>query len=321
MTLGDAAALTPALPKPSFPLKRLDELPPFEYPGQRIITLIMQKGGVGKTATTVGLGDDLAQQGIPVVILDVCHTGMATASLLGEPYLDLLDDARYGQWKTDLDANLANLMLGKWDGNIADLAIQRDENLWVVPCSAEMATLADDLAPAKFREERLLAAIGEELPQRAVVLIDCPPVVNVVTNNAIIAAARRKKATGTAQQLGGLILLPELSRASLKTQDMLFQQCDALVHGTQYENHFLGWFASETDQNRLKDRRAREILSKMNLRKLGEMPIRTDISNARDEGLTLREFMPQRPGSKERNQEALDIWRELGDAVREALHV
>ena len=268
---------------------------------------------MGKTATAIGLGDDLAHNGIPTVIVDLCHTGQSTAHLLGTAFFHEFA-AEYGM---DPDANMANYMLRRWDGDISDLAIQRDENLWIMPCAVETTTLSESLQMERFREERLVVALGD-LPQKAVVIVDTPPVLNYSTDNALVACAGKKNAQGADQQFGGTILCPELVKASLTTQDMLFKQCKSLETGTQYEIRHLGWFASETEENSVVNKEARGILDAAGLRRLGEMPRRTAIEKARNGGKTLREYISPKD---EHNKVALDRWAELGKIVREELHV
>ena len=276
----------------------LADLPPFDTPGWRVITVIMQKGGVGKTATSGGLAVQLSNQGVPVVMIDLCHTGALTESF----GLDHLED----------DANVAALMTGKWDGSIYDLALPVRKNLWLMPAAVDTVVLAEDLQTLRYREERLRAALDDErgaLPERAVVIIDCPPTLSLVTDNAIVACASER---GGAGQHGGLLLTPELLTASLKTLTLLMQQARALESGGRFSVGVLGWFASTVDSTRA-SKRAREALAELPYERLGEMPRRTNIKDARDAGQPLLDAFPK--------LDANNIHEELAQTVRGKLHV
>ncbi|MEV4176940.1 hypothetical protein [Nonomuraea sp. NPDC049709] len=153
---------------------------------------------------------------------------------------------------------------------------------------------------------------------RAVVIIDCPPTLTLATDKALVACAGKSNANGADRQFGGTILCPELVKASLGIQEMLFSQCRSLETGTQYEIRHLGWFASETSERSIVNREAREILDAAGLRRLGEMPRRTAIEKARNEGKTVREFISR---MDQDNRLVLERWSELGDIVRKELHV
>lgn len=256
----------------------LADLTPFDPPGWRVITVIMQKGGVGKTATTGGLAVQLSDAGVPVVMMDLCHTGALTESF----GLDHVED----------DANIAALMTGKWDGSIYDLAVPVRRNLWLIPAAVDTVVLAEDLQTLRYREERLRGALDDErgtLPERAVVIIDCPPTLSLVTDNAILACGSER---GGAGQRGGLLLTPELLTASLKTLTLLMQQARALEGGGRFSVDVLGWFASATD-NTNASRRAQDALKALPYDRLGEMPRRTNIKDARDAGMPLLDAYPR----------------------------
>jgi chromosome partitioning protein len=278
---------------------RLQDLPQFDPPGWRVICVIMQKGGVGKTATTGGLGVHLSDSGIPVVMMDMCHTGALSQS--------------FGLPRVEEEANLANLMTGKWTGSVYDLLVPVRKNLWLVPHAVDMVTVAEDMVSLRYREERLRAALDDPeygaLPERAVVLIDCPPVLNLATDNAALAAAQER---GGPKQYGGLLLTPELVKTSLETLDMLMAQVAALSGGGRYAVDTLGWFASEADDTRASNR-GRSTMEGLPFQKLGEMPRRTVIKDARDEGKPLLDYRP--------SSDANGIHAELAKSVRGKLHV
>lgn len=282
-------------PTPTVAGVDLDRLPSFPEPGHRTLTVIMQKGGVGKTAVTVNLADALARSGVPVCVVDLCHTGMATKHL--------------GLQRVTGPVNLASLMLGTIDVPAHELVVERSPNLYVIPSAIDMVTIGEELISKRFREERLRVALGD-LSTRMVIIIDCPPVLDLRTDNALIACA--KDDTDDIPAFGGTILVPELAEASLETMSLLLDQVNAINRNTRYTITHLGWLASIVDQTKVSNR-ARATLAKLPLTRLGELPRRTRVKEARDEGRTLYEHDP-----------SLDLHVILADVarkLREMLHV
>lgn len=275
-----------------------EQLPVLQPYGRRTLAAIMQKGGVGKTATTIGLASDLARKGIPVVVVDMCHTGAATASL--------------GVDFAEGPVNLAAALLGTIDVPVYDLMVQHSPNLWVIPHGVDMVTVHEDLAPKKYREERLRMLL-DDLPTRAVVIIDCPPVLDVRTDNALTAAGQER---ADEPEYGGVLLCVELTMYAMRTLALLRAQVTALNKLARYTIAEVGWFASITNKRTNVDKRARAHINTLDLEPLGEMPRRTVIADARDEGKTVAEFRPNGDGA-----EVLMLWGLLGDKIRRRLHV
>ena len=279
---------------------RLHDLPTFDPPGWRVITIAMQKGGVGKTATSGGLGVQLSAAGVPVVMIDLCHTGALTES--------------FGLSYSEDDANIATLMTGEWDGSIYDLAVPVRENLWLIPASVDSVVLAEDLQQVKYREERLRGALRDDelgaLPERAVVIIDCPPILSLVTDNALLACASER---GDDEQLGGLLLTPELLKKSLKTLDLLMQQVKALEGKGRFSVNVLGWFASASDGTKATVRAQDALKELPQYERLGEMPRRTNIKDARDEGRPLLDAFPK--------SDANEVHKDLAGRIRRKIRV
>jgi chromosome partitioning protein len=139
------------------------------------IAVINQKGGVGKTTTTVNLGAALAHKGHRVLLLDMDPQANLTVHVDKRP---------------DLESNtLTNLLLD--DGKLADLVQPTTlPNLFVVPSDTSLAGVEQVLANRIGREtilrEAIEAFVGE--PQFDFVLFDCPPSLGVLSANALVAA-------------------------------------------------------------------------------------------------------------------------------------
>ncbi len=140
----------------------------------RIIAMINQKGGVGKTTTTVNLAAALAGKGRRVLIVDLDPQAHASLHLGVEPDPEV--------------ASLYDLLL---DTAIdpADALIEARDGLFVLPSDTDLAAAEGELGTMPDRHARL-ARILERLHDRAeYVLIDCPPSLGMLTINALVAAA------------------------------------------------------------------------------------------------------------------------------------
>jgi len=138
-----------------------------------VIAIANQKGGVGKTTTTVNLGACLAEQGFRTLIVDLDPQGNASTGLGIENRG--LDTSMY-QVLMD-DASLENC--------IEPSAVK---NLFVAPASLDLAGAEIELVPAFGREHRLRKAIDAVLNDFDYVLIDCPPSLGLLTVNGLTAA-------------------------------------------------------------------------------------------------------------------------------------
>jgi chromosome partitioning protein len=142
----------------------------------RIIAVTNQKGGVGKTTTTINLAAGLAERGARVLIVDLDPQGNASTGLGIDPssreltsYDLLLDDAAPGA------------------------VIQQTETprVWISPANADLASTDMELVSNERRTFLLrdaLHQIGMDEFAFAFVLIDCPPSLNLLTVNALVAS-------------------------------------------------------------------------------------------------------------------------------------
>ncbi|MBK7950372.1 MAG: AAA family ATPase [Deltaproteobacteria bacterium] len=143
----------------------------------RVIAIVNQKGGCGKTTTTVNLAGALAEEGHRVLVVDMDPQAHATLALGLEP--------------DDLEANLYEVLVEPTGaGRLDSIIIDVSESIDIAPSSIVLSALEQKLASERHdaRTERLSAAIEALPPLYDFVLIDCPPNVGLLTFNALRAA-------------------------------------------------------------------------------------------------------------------------------------
>ena len=143
----------------------------------RVITVANQKGGVGKTTTTVNLAAALALHGLRVLVIDLDPQGNASTAL--------------GVAHTVGTPSVYDVLLGGVP--IADVAADADftENLQCIPATLDLAGADIELTSQVAREYRLQRAVTAYLesgPAVDYLFIDCPPSLGLLTLNALVAA-------------------------------------------------------------------------------------------------------------------------------------
>jgi len=139
----------------------------------RIIALVNQKGGVGKSTTAVNLGAALALEGQRVLVIDCDPQGNTTTG--------------FGIEKSKLRADTYSVLLG--DARIDDALVPTEiAHLDLLPATLNLAGAEIELVSALSRETRLRGALQPIASRYDYVLIDCPPSLGLLTINALTAA-------------------------------------------------------------------------------------------------------------------------------------
>jgi chromosome partitioning protein len=144
---------------------------PYDLP--RIMAIANQKGGVGKTTTSVNLGASLAELGYRVLVVDLDPQGNATTGL--------------GVNAREVGGSIYDVIMN--DIPVEDCVEPTSlKNLFVAPATIDLAGAEIELVPAFSRELKLRRALHEIRDDYDYVLIDCPPSLGLLTVNGLAAA-------------------------------------------------------------------------------------------------------------------------------------
>lgn len=137
---------------------------------ERIIAIANQKGGVGKTTTTVNLSACLAEEGKKVLVIDIDPQGNTTTGL--------------GIDKNELENTIYERLLDECSTEEIILPTVVD-NLYLIPSNMELAGTEIELAGRNEREYILKNIITPIKDDYDYIIIDCPPALNILTLNAL----------------------------------------------------------------------------------------------------------------------------------------
>lgn len=197
----------------------------------RIITVSNQKGGVGKTTTTVNLASALARRGARVLVIDLDPQGNASTALGVNHRPDV--------------TSVYDVLLGDSGLDEALQPTTDNDNLWCVPSTINLAGAEIELVSLVAREQRLRTALQAFLKESEetyhYVFIDCPPSLGLLTVNAFVAAdevlipiqCEYYALEGLSQLLNNIQLIQKHLNPGLRISTILLTMYDARTNLAQ----------------------------------------------------------------------------------------
>ena len=138
----------------------------------KIISVANQKGGVGKTTTTINLSTFLAKKGKKVLLIDADPQGNATSGLGAEK---------------EVEYSTYDVLVGETEiQEVVEKTIIK--NLYICPSNINLAGAEVELVSMMSREQRLKEKVEEIKEKFDYILIDCPPSLGLITLNAFTAS-------------------------------------------------------------------------------------------------------------------------------------
>ena len=186
----------------------------------RIIAIANQKGGVGKTTTTINLAACLAEKGKKVLVIDTDPQGNSTSG--------------FGIDKNFLDNTIYELILGEC--SIHDCIVKEAiPNISVVPSNVNLAAAEIELIGVERKEYILKNEIDWVKDTYDFIIIDCPPSLNLLTINAMTTAdsvlvpiqCEYYALEGLSQLIHTVNLIKERLNSSLYMEGVVFTMYDA----------------------------------------------------------------------------------------------
>ena len=186
----------------------------------RIIAIANQKGGVGKTTTSINLSSCIAAKGKKVLVVDIDPQGNTTSG--------------YGIEKNDLDNTIYELMLG--DCSIEDCIIKDViENISILPSNVNLAAAEIELIGVDKKEYILKNEIDWVKDRYDYIIIDCPPSLSLLTVNAMTTAdsvlvpiqCEYYALEGLSQLIHTVNLVKERLNPNLEMEGVVFTMYDA----------------------------------------------------------------------------------------------
>ena len=216
--LGPTGRLTPVFPEPPAP-----------KPGNRatVIAMCNQKGGVGKTTTTISLGAALVETGRKVLLVDFDPQGSLTVGL--------------GYNAHELEQSIYHVLMDRELG-IKDILLETTvPNLDLIPANIDLSAAEMRLVTEVGREQALARILRPILDDYDIVLIDCQPSLGLLTVNALTAA-------------NGVIIPLECEYFALRGVALLKETIEKVRERTNFDLRIIGLLGTMFDGRTLHSR-------------------------------------------------------------------
>ena len=238
----------------------------------RKISVANQKGGVGKTTTTINLGACLTDLGQKVLIVDTDPQGNATSGL--------------GIKKANVEKDVYDVLVNEEPMQNV-IMHSAHEGLDIVPATIQLSGAEIELTPQMARETRLQNAIKQINDQYDYVLIDCPPSLGLITINAFTASdsilipvqSEYYALEGLSQLLNTVQLVQKHFNPNLYVEGVLLTMYDARTN--------LGAQVNEEVRKFFKEKVYKSII-----------PRNVRLSEAPSHGLPIIDYDPNSKGAK-----------------------
>jgi chromosome partitioning protein len=274
------------------PLSRFPDPAPLMVHGPaRIVAVCNQKGGVGKTTTTINLGAALAEQGRRVLLVDFDPQGALSVGLGIQPH--------------DIDHTVYNLLMER-DVTAQDVLYKTGvDGMDLLPSNIDLAGAEVQLVHEVGREYVLGGVLQPSMPEYDVIMIDCQPSLGLLTINALACADS--------------VLIPmECEYFAMRGVALLMETIDKVSRRLNTKLTIDGLLATMYDSRTL---HTREVLSSM-VNGFGDKVFHTVINrtvrfpDATVAGEPITSFDSGSMGAnsyRELAKEVLERWRQAGD--------
>ena len=163
--IGPTGRPMPVLPEPE---------PLTQHGPARVVSMTNQKGGVGKTTTTINLGASLAEYGRKVLLVDFDPQGSLSVGLGLNPH--------------EMELTIYNLLMQR-DVSIEDVVVPTNvEGMDLLPSNIDLSAAEVQLVHEVAREQTLARVLAPAIEKYDVILIDCQPSLGLLTVNALTAS-------------------------------------------------------------------------------------------------------------------------------------
>lgn len=248
-----------------------------------------QKGGVGKTTSTVNIAAEFVARGRRVLVVDLDPQGNATTSL--------------GVDKAALKTTVYDVLLGNAPTEIVVAQTGRD-HLALLPATVDLAGAEIELVDAPRRDQRLRAALAPLSDDYDLIIIDCPPSLGLLTLNALCAAH-------------GVIIPLQCEYLALEGLAQLKNTIDLVRTSLNPALHIIGVVMTMYDgRTNLAQQVVAEVRRYFPQRIFNTLvPRSIRLSEAPSYGQTIREYDPQGKGTSAYGLLVDEIQRRLEDGL------